>query len=130
MVSKNIYSYNEECAQIDLPLSTDIRIKNYIYNPNNVYLFVLAYGFQSQIEFEKSERIKNIILGDGFFWKITPIGNKLFIKPLEKNIRTNMTIITNKRSYYFDLISKSKDSLHDVTYLMKFSYPQKLLNNY
>lgn len=37
----------------ELSLTTDSRIKTYIYNPNEVYLLVLHYGFQSHIEFAK-----------------------------------------------------------------------------
>lgn len=90
----------------NLPITTDNRIKTYIYNPNEVYLLVLHFGFQSHIEFAKSEEIQTITLGDSYAWKITPLANRLFIKPLEKNIRTNMTIITNKRTYQFDIVAK------------------------
>lgn len=82
----------------ELSLTTDSRIKTYIYNPNEVYLLVLHYGFQSLIEFGRGEAIETITLGESFAWKLTPLGNKLFIKPMEKNIRTNMTIITNKKN--------------------------------
>ena len=90
----------------DIALTTDSRIKTYIYSPNEVYLLVLHYGFQSNIEFSKGETVDTITLGDSYLWKITPLGNKLFIKPMEKNIRTNMTIITNKRTYQFDIVAK------------------------
>ena len=103
----------------ELSLTTDSRIKTYIYNPNEVYLLVLHYGFQSHIEFAKNETIETITLGESFAWKLTPLGNKLFIKPMEKNIRTNMTIITNKRTYQFDIVSK------DLVYVVRFQYPKK-----
>ena len=63
----------------DLSLTTDSRIKTYIYSPNEVYLLVLHYGFQSHIEFAKNETIETITLGESFAWKLTPLGNKLFI---------------------------------------------------
>ena len=97
----------------ELSLTTDSRIKTYIYNPNEVYLLVLHYGFQSHIEFAKNETIETITLGESFAWKLTPLGNKLFIKPMEKNIRTNMTIITNKRTYQFDIVSKELEDEND-----------------
>ena len=57
----------------DEPLTTDSRIKTYIYSPNEVFLLVLHYGFQSHIEFGKNESIETITLGDSFAWKITPL---------------------------------------------------------
>jgi type IV secretion system protein VirB9 len=116
----------------DFPISTDSRIKTYIYNPGGVYLLVLHFGFQSHIEFAKGEEIESIVLGDTFAWKITPLENRLFINPMEKNIRTNMTVITNKkRTYQFDLISKEldKDYERDLVYTIRFYYPKKRGNN-
>ena len=112
----------------DIPITADSRIRAYIYNPNEVYLLLLHFGFQSHIEFEKNEEISTISLGDSYAWKITPMGNRLFIRPMEKNIRTNMTIITNKRSYQFDLVAKEIDDEYeseDLVYLVRFVYPKK-----
>lgn len=111
----------------DIALTTDSRIKTYVYSPNEVYLLVLHYGFQSHIEFAKGETIDTLTLGDSFAWKLTPLGNKLFIKPMEKNIRTNMTIITNKRTYHFDIAAKEleEDEDKDLVYVIRFQYPKK-----
>jgi len=114
---------------VDIPLTTDNRIKTYIYSPNEVYLLVLHYGFQSNIEFSKAEEIQTITLGDSFAWKITPLANRLFIRPMEKNIRTNMTVITNKRTYQFDIVAKELEEgdERDLVYVIRFSYPKKIL---
>lgn len=111
----------------DIPLTTDNRIKTYVYSPNEVYLLVLHFGFQSSIEFEKNESIETITLGDSYAWKITPLGNRLFIKPMERDIRTNMTIITNRRTYQFDIVAKELESGEekDLVYVMRFQYPKK-----
>ncbi len=111
----------------DLTITTDNRIKTYIHNPNEVYLLVLHFGFQSSIEFAKNEEIQNIVLGESYAWKMTPLANRLFIKPLEKNIRTNMTIITNKRTYQFDVVSKELEEGRekDLVYVVRFYYPKK-----
>ena len=110
----------------DIPLTTDSRIKTYIYSPNEVYLMVLHYGFQSHIEFAKGESIDTITLGDTYAWQITPLDNRIFIKPMEKNIRTNMTVITNRRTYQFDIVAKEllDGEEKDLVYLIRFYYPQ------
>lgn len=123
---KNLLDYEEI-----LQLTTDSRIKSYVYNPNEVYLLVLHFGFQSNIEFAKGEKVQTISLGDTYAWKITPLDNMLFIKPLEKNIRTNMTIITNKRKYQFDLVAKmfEEGEEEDLVYLIRFYYPKTAKQN-
>lgn len=110
----------------DLYLTTDSRIKTYVYNPNDVYLLPLHYGFQSHIEFAKGEEINTISMGDSYAWKVNPLGHRLFIKALEKNIRTNMTIITNKRTYQFDLVSMDYEEGNEpeLVYQVKFYYPK------
>jgi type IV secretion system protein VirB9 len=127
-------SYNDGYAYDDLEvanLTTDTRIKTYIYNPSEVYLLVLHYGFQSNIEFSKGEKVQTISLGDTYSWKITPLDNLLFIRPMEKNIRTNMTIITNKNTYQFDLVAQDLDEGNekDLVYSVRFYYPKKLKKN-
>lgn len=111
----------------DLPITRDTRIKTYVYNPSEVYLLVLHHGFQSHIEFAQGETVETISLGDAYSWKITPLGHRLFIRPLEKNIRTNMTIITNRRAYQFDIVSKELEEGEegDLVYQIKFYYPKK-----
>jgi type IV secretion system protein VirB9 len=121
-ISTISYAYDE-----DIPITTDSRIKTYIYSPNEVYLLVLHYGFQSHIEFAKDEKIETITLGDSYAWKVTPLGHRLFIKPMEKNIRTNMTIITSIRTYQFDIVAKELDGgdEKDLVYVIRFHYPKK-----
>lgn len=123
-LSSVVYGANYD----NIPITTDNRIKTYIYNPNEVYLLVLHFGFQSHIEFANNEEIETITLGDSYAWKITPIGNRLFVKPLEKNIKTNMTIITNKRTYQFDIVAKELNEdgeAQDLVYAIRFYYPKR-----
>ena len=46
---------------------------------------------------------------------------------MERNIRTNMTIITNRRTYQFDIVAKELESgaEKDLVYVMRFQYPKK-----
>ncbi|MDC0864562.1 TrbG/VirB9 family P-type conjugative transfer protein [Rickettsiaceae bacterium] len=109
-------------------LTTDNRIRTYRYNPNDVYLLVIYSGFQSSIEFAKDETVETIAAGDSYAWQMTPLGNRIFIKSIERNIRTNVTIITNKRTYQIDLASKELEDgdENDLVYVMRFQYPKRL----
>lgn len=114
----------------DEPVTTDNRIKTYIYNENEIYRLVMFYGYQTSIEFASAEEVVNISMGDSYAWQVTPVGRRLFIKPLEENMHTNMTILTNKRAYQFDLFSKKADSEYDpdLVYVMRFYYPSNKEN--
>jgi type IV secretion system protein VirB9 len=108
------------------PLVVDSRIKTYIYNENEIYNLVVNYGYQSSIEFGNGEEVQTISMGDTYAWKITPIGRRIFIKPLEESVNTNMTVITNRRIYHFDVFSKMPDANVDkhLVYVARFFYPE------
>lgn len=116
-------------AYADIPLAMDSRIKTYVYNPNDVYLIIINAGFQTSIEFAPDEKIQTLSLGDTYSWSLNQVQNRLFIKPLEDNVRTNMTILTNMRSYQFDVVSSSSEkNLQDVAYVVRFYYPNTINN--
>lgn len=109
-----------------VPTTTDSRIRTLVYNPNEVYELKFYYGYQSFIEFADNEEIEMISIGEAFAWRITPAGKRLFIRPLEIAAHTNMTIISNKRTYHFDIRSGEYDGKADeeLVYTVRFYYPQ------
>jgi type IV secretion system protein VirB9 len=115
-------------AKLELPTTVDSRIKTIIYNPNEVVELTFHYGFQSFIEFEEDEEIQIISLGESFPWKITPVGKRMFIRPMQINTNTNMTIITSKRTYMFQLRSDSYENKGDeeLIYSVRFFYPDAI----
>ena len=108
------------------PITTDSRIRTLVYNPNEVYELKFYYNYQSFIEFGDDEEIEMISIGEAFAWRLTPAGKRLFIRPLEISAHTNMTIITNKRTYHFDIRSGEYDGKADeeLVYTVRFFYPQ------
>jgi type IV secretion system protein VirB9 len=112
-------------AEAELPTTIDSRIKTIIFNQNEVIELTFHYGFQSFIEFEEDEEIEVISLGESFPWKITPVGKRMFIRPLQINTNTNMTVITSKRTYMFQLRSDSYEGKGDeeLIYSVRFFYP-------
>lgn len=109
------------------PIVTDSRIKTLVYNENDVYRLMTHYGYQSNIEFSTRENIETISLGDRIGWQVVPAGRRLFIRPLAEDAHTNMTVITNKRAYQFDLYSGSGDlkPAEDLAYVVRFYYPEE-----
>ena len=83
----------------------DPHIQTIGYDPGSVTSLNGAVGWQIMVEFAEDERIENVSIGDSTAWQITP--NKrarmLFIRPLTRKTSTNMTVITTRRTYLFEL---------------------------
>lgn len=79
---------------------------------------------QASIMFGDDEVIENVAIGDSASWQVTPNkrANILFVKPLEARAATNLTVITSKRTYLFDLVANPSAK---PLYLMRFAYPDE-----
>lgn len=110
---------------VDRPITTDSRIKTLVYTEQEVFRLVVHYGYQTSVEFAEDEEVQTISVGNNYAWQLSPLGRRLFIKPLEENILTNMTILTNKRTYQFEIQSKEMDGFTDeeLVYVVRFFYP-------
>lgn len=112
-------------ASDEIPTTIDSRIKTIVYNENEIYDLKFFYGFQSFIEISDDEEIEMISLGEAFPWKITPVGKRIFIRPIQIGANTNMMIITTKRIYQFQIQSGSYEEGADeeLIYSVRFYYP-------
>jgi len=110
------------------PLVLDSRIRTLVYNENEVYRLITDHGYQSNIVFSKDERVRTLSIGDSTPFKVTPNGNRIFVKTLQRGHLTNMTIVTNKRVYQFELSSIVRNP-RDIIYVMRFFYPQEDLES-
>jgi type IV secretion system protein VirB9 len=105
-----------------IPLAADERIRFLSYDEFQVYKVVANYGYAVTIEFGAEEVIETISAGDTISWQIVPAGRRLFIKPMEKDAHTNMTVVTTKNTYNFDLDAIEPKTDVAQTYLIKFRY--------
>ena len=115
-------------AKLPTPLLTDNRVKQVAYDPNQVYELVGTYNYQTSLEFEADEMVKVVALGDTIAWQTIPFRNRLFLKPVEENADTNLTVITSKRTYYFQLGSSKKNT--GQSYLIRFIYPSSRVSSF
>lgn len=114
------------------PVAIDSRIKTFIYSENEIFHLRFRVGYQSIVEFANDEEIELISLGDPFPWKLTPVNRRLFVKALDPNASTNMTIITNKRMYLFEIDSTDADDKvldDDLVYVARFFYPDNSIDS-
>lgn len=104
------------------PAHADNRLVQVSYDPARVVRIEGTPTVQATIMFADSEMIENVAIGDSAAWQVTPNkrANVLFVKPLAVRASTNMTVITNKRSYLFDLVASPAAK---PLYVLRFAYP-------
>lgn len=109
------------------PMPIDSRMRVMIYNPDDVFKFTGYYGYQASIEFAPDEEIISVSMGDTTAWQIVPSGHRIFIKPIEHDATTNMTLITSKRTYFFELYAEETLDIRDpgMVFNVKFIYPDE-----
>jgi type IV secretion system protein VirB9 len=104
------------------PAHADPRILSHFYRPSEVVELHGRGDTQSTIAFAPDERIENVAVGDSAGWEVTP--NKradlLFLKPTKAGARTNMTVVTDQRTYLFDLVAAPRAA---PVYMLRFTYP-------
>jgi len=123
-----LFSSNAVAAQFPHYLGSEKKFRSYIYNPNDVYRYAGHYTYQGFIEFEEGETIGTISMGNPSLWLFETLGNRLFLKPVgEDNSETNMTIISSKRVYHFELMAKEARGINDkdLIFVAKFVYPDE-----
>ncbi len=110
------------------PTAIDSRIRVITYSTNDVFKYIGYYGYQSCIELAKDEEVVSISMGDTTSWQIVPAGFRIFIKPMEQDATTNMTLITNKRTYFFELYAEEAEDIRDpdLVFNVKFLYPDEM----
>lgn len=120
----------------DLVPTFDPHIRNIAYDPDHLVALHGQLGFQIMIEFAPEEHIENVSIGDALAWQVVPNkrANILFLKPLDADILTNMSVVTDQRRYIFDLDASSGKPVHAArgghnvhsaarTYVVRFIYP-------
>lgn len=104
--------------------AVDPRLASRPYNPDEVVRIEGRLGIQASIAFAEDEHIENVAIGDSNSWQITPNkrANQLFVKPLSPRGRTNLTVVTDRRTYLFDLVASPTGK---AIYVLRFTYPQE-----
>jgi type IV secretion system protein VirB9 len=115
-------------AQSPIKLSSDSRLEVVTYSESNVVPIHGTTLTSTQIAFSPEEYIKNVQNGDLGAWTASIDKNlpyMMFVKPTAYHSNTNMTVVTNKHTYFFELISNEagQEDQSKATYSVKFIYP-------
>ena len=114
------------------PTAQDSRIREVVYDENQVFRIVGVFRSATQIVFSPSERVEHVALGDTISWEVAPAENSLFIKPREHAGATNLIVITRSntgnRTYTFELSARRgaiAERTADTFFKVAFRYPRE-----
>jgi len=114
------------------PTAQDSRIREVVYDENQVFRIVGVFRSATQIVFSPSERVEHVALGDTISWEVAPAENSLFIKPREHAGATNLIVITRSntgnRTYTFELSARRgaiAQRTADTFFKVAFRYPRE-----
>lgn len=99
----------------------DSRVRVTTHVDGQVYVVKTALTRATTVEFEQGEKIVSIVAGDtsGFDFESVPGDRVLAVKPLARSVKTNVTVYTNRRSYYLTL-----EEGRSPFYVLRFDYPK------
>lgn len=108
---------------VPTPGIADPRIQTVAYDPGEVVALRLAAGYAVTIRFSPDERIETVTLGDTGSWQaqVTRRADALIVKPASGALPTNLTVITDQRSYSFALGEESLARRYQP-YVLTFTY--------
>lgn len=107
-------------------LRPDPRIHVVPYRADAVYRLRGYIGYQIDIAFAPGERFLGLGVGDSKGVALAAEANNLFLKPRAPRVATNLTVLTDRRTYlfYYEVDSEPPDpSGADVIYALRFEYP-------
>lgn len=112
------------------PAPKDARVKRVVYEADNVVPIFGQTFITTHIIFGDEEVVKSVEGGDSAGWIVDVkdnLPNMVFIKPTVLGSNSNMTVVTNKHSYYFKIESNQSlnDAAYKPTYALRFRYPEE-----
>ncbi|MDD7972007.1 TrbG/VirB9 family P-type conjugative transfer protein [Roseinatronobacter alkalisoli] len=101
----------------------DARVREALFVDGQVYTLMLMLERVTTVEFPRNEEIVSVVAGDteSFDFDAVPGGRAFVIKPKRSGARTNITVFTNRRSYYFT-VQESRDT---AFYAVRFTVPSE-----
>lgn len=109
------------------PGPVDPRVREVIYNQNDVIRLTGYEGYQTHLKLAEDEEFIGVGAGDTGGLDITAEGNDTWIKPKAVLVRTNFDLKTNKRVYHFDYQSRKNPpkNRNAMIYSLTFRYPEE-----
>lgn len=106
--------------------AADKRVRTVLYEPTKVFYIRGWVGYHIDLQFESGEKFLTLGGGDLDALSYGSFQNHLVIKPKASNVRTNLTVITSRRTYIFEYVVASgppPPAADDLIYSLRFAYP-------
>ncbi len=109
----------------------DAHIQTVAYDPQQVVGLHVAAGYAVTVVFSPDERVETVTLGDSAGWQVTVDrrADHMVIKPLGNPPPTNLTVMSDQRTYNFTLYGAGHGAMMGdgvQPYLVSFTYPESL----
>lgn len=102
----------------------DPRVQVTPYAVEQVVPLSVPTNYQTTILLAPGEQVQSVAVGNSDAWQViaSQRGDAVFVKPIQADNRTNMTVISDSRVYSFELVSTSAPD-NETAYVLRFSYP-------
>lgn len=109
-----------------VPSGTDPMHHSVTYAEGQTVILEAAPGFQLTVEFDKGEQIRSAAAGDGASWQVSAPerSSQFFVRPNPGAAPTNLTVVTNRHSYYFLLVPAAQMTA-GTALSVRFKYPHQ-----
>ena len=110
-----------------IPAPKENRIVRYTYSPDVIFRILSVPTLHTHLELAEDEGVRETpAIGDQAQWIVTGGPRHLYIKPLRYDLETSLTVVTNKRTYQFQLIAGGSASAQRFQ-KVGFLYPEREL---
>lgn len=105
----------------------DSRVRDAVYVDGQVYNLMVMLERVTTVELPRGEEIVSVVAGDtqSFDFDAVPGGRAFVIKPKRSGGRTNITVFSNRRTYYFAV----QESRRTAFYSVRFTVPAERSND-
>jgi type IV secretion system protein VirB9 len=112
--------------QAQTPPPPDPRIQTIAYDSGRIYPLEVASGYTLMIALANGERVETMAVGDSTAWQVSANkrGDAIFIKRNHYGTTTNLTVITDVRTYVFELLGAVTERTTPL--VIRFSYPEAI----
>lgn len=111
------------------PTPLDQRVRTAVYDPRQIYRLHAQVGYQIELELEPGETLLGQGAGDLDGIAIEAFENHVFLKPKAPDVRTNLTLATNRRHYRFEYVVAAfspESQIEGAIYVVHFVYPDEI----
>lgn len=104
--------------------STRPSIRYVPYSADHIYRLRGRVGYEIDLQFAPGERFIGLGVGDSKAIKVAAAADHLFIKPIVPSVSTDMTVLTNRRTYVFSyrVAPVGSAANKSIVYAMRFQY--------